>query len=229
LFELTPPGVLLGGVNFYNIGLNNQQEIGKFANYMSEEELIKGCLKYEHVSQRELYQQYFSKMMHICIRYARNQQEAKAILLDGFKNVFNEFRNFIEANEKIKKDAAPISLEEWIKKEMIASAVRHMHDSKKEYFVSSTVNMRDSEKQITGDIPDERIIKSADKDLIIKALQQLTPSYRAIYNLSEIDGYSHLDISKLLDISEYTSKDSLTKAKFNLRKNLAQLVPKKVS
>ena len=196
---------------------------------MSEEELIKGCLKYEHASQRELYQQSFSKMMHICIRYARNQQDAKAILLDGFKSIFNDFRNFVEANEKIKKDASPVTLEEWIKKEIIASAVRHMHDNKKEYFVSSTFNMRDSEKQIFADVPDEQIIKSADKQMVINALQQLTPSYRVIYNLHEIDGYSHLEISKLLDISEYTSKDSLTKAKFNLRKNLARIVPNKVS
>jgi len=195
---------------------------------MTEESLIQGCLKYEHASQRALYEQYFNKMMHICIRYAKNQQDAKAILLDGFKNIFNGFKNYVEENAKRKKDASPILLEDWIKKTIIASAVQHMHDNKKEYFVSSTVSMRDSEKQ-SGEVSDERIIKSADKAMIIKALQQLTPSYRAVYNLHEVDGYSHLEISKLLDISEYTSKDSLSKAKFNLRKNLARLVPAKTS
>jgi RNA polymerase sigma-70 factor (ECF subfamily) len=165
-------------------------------------------------------------MMHICIRYAKNPEDAKAILLDGFKNVFNGFRNFAEAN---KKDASSISLEEWIKKQIVASAVQHMHNNKREYFVSSTVSMRDSEKQSANEVTDEQIIKTASKEMIIKALQELTPSYRAIYNLHEVDGYSHLEISKLLDISEYTSKDSLTKAKFNLRKNIALLVPKKIS
>jgi RNA polymerase sigma factor (sigma-70 family) len=193
---------------------------------MTEEELIRGCLKYEHASQRELYQLYFSKMMHICIRYAKNQEDAKAILLDGFKNVFNGFRNFVDINGKIKKDEPPLSLEEWIKKEIIASAVQHMHNNKKEYFVSSTVSMRDSENKTNSELSDEQIIRSTDKQAILKALQQLTPSYRAIYNLHEVDGYSHLEISKLLDISEYTSKDSLSKAKFNLRKNLVRMVPK---
>jgi RNA polymerase sigma-70 factor (ECF subfamily) len=196
---------------------------------MSEEELIRGCLKYEHAGQRELYQLYFSKMMHICIRYAKNQQDAKAILLDGFKNIFNGFRNFADANSKLKKDDPQISLEEWIKNEVVASAVRHMHDNKKEYFVSSTVSMRDSEKKSGNEISDEQIMKAADKQMIIKALQELTPSYRAIYNLHEVDGYSHPEISKLLDISEYTSKDSLSKAKFNLRKTLARIIPKQVS
>lgn len=195
---------------------------------MSEEELIQGCLKYEHASQRALYEQYFSKMMHVCIRYAKNQQDAKEILLYGFKNVFNGFRTYLDVNAKRKKDAPPVSLEDWIKKEIIASAVQHMHDNKKEYFVSSTVSMRDSEKQSTGELSDEQIIKSADKQMIIKSLQQLTPSYRAVYNLHEVDGYDHLEISKLLDISEYISKDSLSKAKFNLRKNIARMVPNKL-
>ena len=192
---------------------------------MNEEALIRGCLKHERASQRELYEIYFTKMMHLCIRYAKNQQEAKSILLDGFKNIFNDFRIFSGANAKRKKDSPPVSLEEWIKKEIVASAIRHMHNNKKEYFVSSTVSVRDSQRQSSTEISDEKIIASANKQIIIKALQQLTPSYRAIYNLHEVDGYSHLEISKLLDISEYASKDSLSKAKFNLRKNLTQLVP----
>ena len=191
---------------------------------MTEEEIIRGCLKYERSSQHELYEFYFSKMMHVCIRYAKNQEEAKAILLDGFKNVFNGFRNYADANAM--KDTLLLTLEDWIKKEIIASAVRHMHANKKEYFVSSTVSVRDSDKQTGAEISDEQIMRSADKQMIIKALHQLTPSYRVIFNLHELDGYSHLEISKLLDISEYTSKDSLSKSKFNLRKNLTRMVPK---
>lgn len=193
---------------------------------MNEEELIRGCLKYEPAAQRELYLQYFNKTMHICIRYSKNSQDAKTILLDAFKSIFNGFRNFSDANTKRKKDSPPILLEDWIKSETIAAAVQHMHDNKKEYFVSSTVSTRDTGKQSAGEISDEQILKAADKQMIIKALQGLTPSYRAIYNLHEVEGYSHLEISKLLDISEYTSKDSLLKAKFNLRKNIAGMMAK---
>ena len=193
---------------------------------MPEEEIIRGCLKYEHASQHALYEQYSGKMTHLCIRYAKSQQEAKTILLEGFKNIFNGFRNYIEENAKRKKDSSPITLEDWVKKEIIKAAVQQMHANKKEYFVSSTVSMRDSEKQSAQEISDEQIMKSADKPMIIKALQQLTPSYRTVYNLHEVDEYTHLEISKLLDISEYISKDSLSKAKFNFRKNLSGMVLK---
>ena len=191
---------------------------------MSEEEIIRGCAKYESASQRTLYEIYFPRMMQVCIRYAKNQQEAKEILLDGFKNIFNHFLLYLEENSKKKSDSIFLPLEEWVKKQIVESAIRHMHANKREYFVSSTVSSRDSEKT-SSEITDDQIIKAADKKNIIKALQQLSPSYRAVYNLHEVDGYSHQEISKLLDISEYTSKDSLSKAKFNLRKNLVRIVP----
>ena len=193
---------------------------------MTEEELIRGCPRFEHTSQRALYEIYFSKMMQLCIRYSKNQQEAKAILLDGFKNIFNDFKHYSDLDAKRKKDNAPISLEGWIKKQMIESAIQHMHDNKKEYFVSSTVSVRDLDKQSSDEITDEQIIRLADRELILKALQQLTPSHRAVYNLHEVDDYSHAEISRLLDISEYTSKDALSKAKFNLRKSLSRMLPK---
>ncbi len=193
---------------------------------MVEEELIRGCLKHEPAAQRELYLQYFNDSMRLCVRYSKNTQEAKDILLDGFKNILNGFRNYVELNAKRKADTTPVTLAEWIKKEIIASAVQHMHDNKKQHFVSSTVSMRDSEKQDSQELSDEQIIKKTDRQVIIKALQQLTPSYRTIYNLHEIEGYSHPEISKLLDVSEYISKDSFAKAKFNLRKNISKLLPK---
>ena len=197
---------------------------------MSEEEIIRGCLHHERASQRALYEIYLPKMMHLCIRYAKNQEHAKEILLDGFKNIFNNFSHFQEENAKRKKDSPPITLEEWIKKEMLASAIRHMHATKREYFISSTVSIRDSEslQGSTAEISDEQIMSSVDKQFVVTALQQLSPAYRTVYNLHEVEGFSHAEISKLLDISEYSSKDNLSKAKFNLRKNLVRMIPAQV-
>jgi RNA polymerase sigma factor (sigma-70 family) len=193
---------------------------------MTEEEIIHGCLKYNRNSQRMLYELYFEEMMNLCIRYAKNHQEAKQILLIGFKNLFKNFTNFEKANSKREKDSNPISIQEWIKKEMIASAIQCMHNNKQQHFISSTINARGADKNPLAEITDEQIIKSTTQDIIIKALQQLTPSYRTIYNLHLAEGFSHLEISKLLDISEYTSSDSFAKAKYNLRKNIVQLITK---
>jgi RNA polymerase sigma factor (sigma-70 family) len=191
---------------------------------MMEEEILRGCLKYDRSSQRALFELFAPAMQEVCIRYAKNQQDAKEILLSGFKNIFAGLKNYYESNEKRKKESTEVPLGEWIKKEIIMAAARHMHQNKKEHFVSSTVSMRDLEKPVTDEISDEKIIQSATKQTIIRGLQQLTTSYRVIYNMHEVDGYSYEEISKMLDISEYLAKDSLSKAKFNLRKNLAKML-----
>ena len=147
---------------------------------MSEEEIIRGCLKHESASQRALFDIYSGRMMQVCIRYAKNQPDAKAIFLDGFKNIFNNFKRYSDENAKRKKEDASLFLEDWIKEEIVSAAIRHMHANKREYFVSSTVSTRDAERPSSAEISDEQITKSTNKKNIISALQQLTPSYRAI-------------------------------------------------
>jgi len=190
---------------------------------MTDEELIRGCIKQDRSAQRMLYEQYFGKMMGICIRFSKNNVDARDIFQNAFRNIFANPKSFLDENTSRKKDSPPLLPEDWIKKIIIRSAVEHLHKNKKEYFVSSTVNVRDAEKTSSEEISDEQIMNKANIQFILKALQQLTPSYRAIYNLHEVDGYSHKEISALLDISEYTSKDSLSKAKFNMRRNLARM------
>jgi RNA polymerase sigma-70 factor (ECF subfamily) len=173
-----------------------------------------------------LYEQYFGKMINVSIRYAKNLNEAKEILHSAFKNIFSQLKHFVDSNAKRKNDSPAVSVEEWIKRSVIEAAVAHMHSNKREYFVSSTINAREAERSASAEITDEQIIAAADTNAVVQALQQLSPSYRAVYNMYEVDGYSHAEISKLLDISESTSHDNLSKGKFNIRKNLAKLISK---
>lgn len=190
---------------------------------MSEEEIIRGCTKHDSRSQQMLYELYCGKMMSVCIRYTKNVQEARDLLLMGFKNVFGHIRSFAD-KQGAKGEGTSAQLEEWIKKEVIAAAAQHMHNSKRQHFVSSTVSVRDADKKTNEEITDEKIMQTANADTILKGLQQLTPLYRTVYNMHEVDGYSHPEISKILDVGEYISKDSLSKAKFNLRKNIGKIL-----
>jgi RNA polymerase sigma-70 factor (ECF subfamily) len=52
---------------------------------------------------------------------------------------------------------------------------------------------------------------------ILDAVQQLSPSYRAVFNLYVIEGYSHKEISQLLDVNESTSRSNLVKARLKLQ------------
>ena len=55
---------------------------------------------------------------------------------------------------------------------------------------------------------------------LIKEIKKLPPSYRAVFNLYIIDGFTHQEIAKQLGISVGTSKSNLSKARVLLQKFL---------
>lgn len=53
---------------------------------------------------------------------------------------------------------------------------------------------------------------------VINEIKKLPPSYRVIFNMHVIDGYSHQEIAERLGISVGTSKSGLFKARMHLQK-----------
>jgi RNA polymerase sigma-70 factor (ECF subfamily) len=52
---------------------------------------------------------------------------------------------------------------------------------------------------------------------------ELPPGYRTIFNLYAIEGYSHVEIGDMLQISEGTSKSQLSRARQILQSKLKEL------
>jgi RNA polymerase sigma factor (sigma-70 family) len=55
---------------------------------------------------------------------------------------------------------------------------------------------------------------------LITEIKRLPPSYRVVFNMYVIDGFSHQEIAEQLGISVGTSKSSLFKARMHLQKYL---------
>lgn len=182
---------------------------------MDESEIIKGCLRNDSKSQRLLYEKFYSKMMQVCMRYAKDRDDAKDILHEGYIKVFNNLKNF----------GSKGSFEGWIRRIMVNTAIDHIRKNKQEYLIVNTV-YADAEggKLADNESSDDAIINSISPEEVMKAVQKLSPAYRAVFNLYVMEEYTHKEISQLLDISEGTSKSNLAKAKFNLRKNLVHLI-----
>jgi len=59
----------------------------------------------------------------------------------------------------------------------------------------------------------------AEKDIIL-LVNELSPGYKAVFNMHVIEGYSHKEIATILGITEGTSKSQLARAKGVLKKSL---------
>lgn len=152
------------------------------------------------------------------MRYAHNEEDAMEVVQDGFLKVFRHLGDFITPNNS---ESLYPAFRGWLKKIMVYTAIDHYRSHKKH---QSTDELdQKSYKLASGS--HHPLDKLAYEELIV-LVQQLSPSYRAVFNLFVIDGYSHEEISKALGISVGTSKSNLAKARENLRQMLKKTYEK---
>ena len=168
--------------------------------------LIEGCKKKDRESQRMLYKHYFGYAMSICIRYARDKEEAQEILNDGFMKVFTKIHLY--DTEK--------SFKGWLRRLLINTAIDHFRSNKKHYYHDELSPVND--QAVEGDALD-----SMSHNDILALVQRLTPMYRTVFSLYVIDGFNHEEIADKLGISVGTSKSNLSKARANLKKMLMKM------
>jgi len=65
----------------------------------------------------------------------------------------------------------------------------------------------------------------AEKD-IMKMINELSPGYKAVFNMHVIEGYSHKEIADMMGINEGTSKSQLARAKMVLQKMIEERLSK---
>lgn len=178
---------------------------------MNVQELIKGCERSEKGAQYQLFYLFKDKMMALCLRYAKNEQQANEILKEGFVTVFNTIKNISEQQ-----------LESWVKKTMINAAIDALRRNKQEYKIVSTVNAYDNMNQ-EDKIIDNEVTREMEGSDVLKAVQALTPAYRVVVNMHLADDYSIKQISEKLDVGEATIRLNFEKAMHQIRKNIVQL------
>lgn len=165
-----------------------------------EEKVIRSCINGDAWAMRLIYEEFYATMLPICMRYANNDDDARDIVHEGFIKVF----------KNISKYKVGTSLQAWIKRIMVNASIDYYR--------------RESRKRTT-DLDVAYDLRSCDEDAlgklnveeIIKALQQLSPIYRSVFNLYVVEGYSHKEVSEILGISESTSRSNLVKARIKLR------------
>jgi RNA polymerase sigma factor (sigma-70 family) len=170
-----------------------------------EEDLIKGCLRGERVSQKQLYEQHASRMYALCYRYVKDPMQAQDILITAFTKVFEKIGQF--KNEG--------SFEGWIRRIMVNEALTFLRKQRSMY-VETDLEQADRE-------PDyDQLSDHLEAEDLLNMISQLPAGYRIVFNMYAIDGYSHKEIAEHLGISENTSKSQLSRARTYLQKLLAE-------
>ena len=156
---------------------------------------LRKCRKGDLNAQKQIYDLVATKLFSICLKYSRNYQEAQDNLQDSFIKIFDSIEKF-----KFKG-----SFEGWCKRITINTALaRYRKNDVYELF---------NEDQLAEQ---EAVIEENETislQFLLEIVQQLPNRYRLVFNLYVLDGYSHKEIAKLLEITEGTSKSNLARAR----------------
>ena len=167
----------------------------------TEFDIIEGCIRGDRKMQELLYNRFSPKMYTVCLRYSGNAEDASDLLQEGFIKIF----------KNISKYRGDGSFEGWIRRIFVNTSIEHFR--KKVHLISVTETQETSIEDKQWNVLDNL----AEKD-IMKMINELSPGYKAVFNMHVIEGYSHKEIAHMLGINEGTSKSQLARAKTVLKK-----------
>jgi RNA polymerase sigma factor (sigma-70 family) len=176
-----------------------------------DDSIIEGCAAGKRSAQSTLYDRYAPSMLAVCMRYARDRDEAEDILQEAFLKIFQNISSFRYEG----------SFEGWMKRVLINHALNHYRRIRKMPFLEDIDEIRETD---ILDREDQDLLPapvSAEK--LTSLIQKLPPGYRMVFNMYVFEEFSHKEISKELNISENTSKTQLLKARRMLRNKINEL------
>lgn len=173
---------------------------------LSEQELATRCKGRDAEAQREVYDRFAATLMAVCMRYARNREEAEDLLQDGFIRIFDYLHQY----------RCEGSLEGWARRVIVTTCINHTRTRHREL---EKEGLDEYHEQTLGDGFMDYSDRFELKELM-GMVAELPNQYRTVFNLFVIDGYNHQEISDMLGISVGSSKSNLSRARAILQKRI---------
>ncbi len=187
------------------------ESVSKVENKEELQEIVDGCIRGKRKFQKRLFEKYYGKMMAICYRYAKDSDEAQDMVQNGFIKVFKKLDVYNFEG----------SLEGWIRRIMVNTAIDQIRKNKRNPFlIEDEERVQNVEEDVPFSTEEDEFYSKLKAKTAIKAISELSPAYRMVFNMYVIEGFTHKEIADYLGISEGTSKSNLAKAKQKLRAQL---------
>jgi RNA polymerase sigma factor (sigma-70 family) len=169
-------------------------------------DIIQGCVQQNRAAQEKLYKLMYPKMMSMVRRYIDRDryQLGEEILNNGFLKVF----------QKIDTYKYEGSFEGWVRRVVFHSLSDYIRQNIK--YMEKVVLV---EKDVVLESTPASNFAYND---IMKLVQSLPDTSRAVFNMYAMEGFSHKEIAAELGISEGTSKWHLFEARKTLKIKLEQ-------
>lgn len=169
---------------------------------LSDEEIVRRCLKKDAKAQRALYDRYSPLMLGLCIRYARCRQDAEDIFQEAF----------IKAFSQLDKYSFKGAFGGWLRRLFVNCALNYYRYDKSYFFC----DVQDCPSLVEKPVQLDNFSTAEILDMVAS----LPENCKMVFNLIEIEGYSYKELSEMLQLSESTLRGLNFKAKQLLREKI---------
>ncbi|MBK6392704.1 MAG: sigma-70 family RNA polymerase sigma factor [Saprospiraceae bacterium] len=171
------------------------------AKKLDDATLVSGCVSNDRRCQEALYRKYFKTLFYMGLRYTSDEDLVQEITHDAFIKVF----------KSIDKYQFTGSFEGWLRKIMFHCVVDHFRSKKSPRFIEL-----DDVRQIL----DESAVGHWDTEELLSHISALPDTHKTVFNMFALEGYSHQEIAKKINVSEGTSKWYLNQARTLLKEKI---------
>lgn len=168
-----------------------------------EQHIIKLFRRGDASAMDMLYAEYADYLTAVCARYILDDDELKDVLQESFIKIFSKIGEFNYRGNG--------SLRAWITRIVINESLLTIRKKKN----SPIINIENEPPDIQDDEPE---LGNIGEEVLTNMIRQLPDGYRTVFNLFVIEGKSHKEIAKILNIKADSSASQFHKAKKQLAK-----------
>jgi RNA polymerase sigma-70 factor (ECF subfamily) len=165
--------------------------------HQEERELIELAVENNRHVQHQIYSKFSPKMLSVCRQYIKDLHQAEDVMITAFMKAFTNLKNFEHKG----------NFEGWIRRIVVHTCINFLKKHKK---FSENVDIAYA---TTVYVKEETLPSIMQAKQVVECIKILPLGYRTVLNLYAIEGFSHKEISNMLDIEESTSRSQYTRAK----------------
>lgn len=171
------------------------------------EDVLAGCLKNDSKCKEVVYKSFYGYLMGIILRYVNDRNDSEELVNDSFIKIFKNISKFTHPKDKEELQKA---FKGWIARISSRTAIDFLRSKRTFLYVDDLIEEQQPLMEVNA-------ISQLNVQDIMKLLGQLPETHKVVFNMYEIEGFSHDEISTLLNIPESSSRVYLTRAKNKLR------------
>jgi RNA polymerase sigma-70 factor (ECF subfamily) len=187
-------------------GRKKKEELQETGTKEIHRDIIEGSKFGDQQAQYRLYQLYSKAMFNVCYRMMNNREEAEDLLQDSFTDAFHRLDTFRYES----------SFGHWLKRIVVNKCINEIKRKKADLSFYDDMGWFENLEEEQ----EEAYEKGLTVDHVKQAMNELPSGARMIFSLYLLEGYDHVEISHILNISESNSKSQYMRAKRKIKEIL---------